>query len=179
MVNIFSLTRVTLLSCICDINLHLFLGYCSTPYTVRPFDETELSKAPDEVTYKRMRAFNKRLSGVRITVEHAFGRLKGRFRALKEMGPHEDIQEMYKAIEALLILHNICIDLGDKPEEIWDFDPKDDFEETEEDPDPDLEASLGEFEELDAIPGHETDAWLKRQGRRKRMIIFNELFPAD
>ena len=79
------------------------------------------------------------------------------------MGPHEDIQEMYKVIKALLILHNICIDLGDKPKEIWDFNPKDDFEETEEDPDPDLEASLGEFEELEAIPGHETDAWLKRQ----------------
>jgi hypothetical protein len=59
-----------------------------------------------------MRAFNKRLSGVRIGVEHAFGMLKGRFRSLKEMGPHADIQEMYKAIEVLLILHNMCIEYG-------------------------------------------------------------------
>jgi len=43
------------------------------------------------------------------------------------MGPHDDIQEMYKVIKALLILHNFCIDFGDKPEDIWDFDPKDDF----------------------------------------------------
>ena len=94
-------------------------GYMSTPYTVRPFDETEV-RSSDQSTQKWMRAFNKRLSGIRIEVEHAFGMLKGRFRSLKEMGPHADIQEMYKAIEVLLILHNMCIDYGDKPEDSWE-----------------------------------------------------------
>jgi hypothetical protein len=54
-----------------------------------------------------MRAFNKHLSGIRIGVEHAFGMLKGLFGSLKEMGAHADIQEMYKAIEALLILSHV------------------------------------------------------------------------
>ena len=94
-----------------------FSGYISSPYTIQPFDETEI-KSVDKPTQKQMRAFNKCLSGVWIGVEHAFGMLKGRFQLLKEMGPHVDIQEMYKAIEVLLILHNMCIGYGDKPEDI-------------------------------------------------------------
>jgi hypothetical protein len=122
-----------------------------------------------------MRAFNKRLSGVRIGVEHAFGMLKGRFQSLKEMGPHADIQEMYKAIEVLLILHNMCIEYGDKPEDIWGYDPKDDFDDEEVE---DIENGDGMiFDGGEGIPAIETDAWLKRQGRAKRMIIFNDLFP--
>ena len=119
-----------------------------------------------------MRAFNKRLSGVHIEVEHAFGLLKGRFRSLKEMGPHADIQEMYKAIEALLILHNMCIDYGDKPDDDWEIDLDEERSvEHEEDPDAMI------IENGENIPARETNAWLKRQGRAKRMIIFNDLFP--
>ena len=123
-----------------------------------------------------MRAFNKRLSGVRIEVEHAFGLLKGRFRSLKEMGAHADIQEMYRAIEALLILHNICIDYGDKPDNDWEINMDEEGSvdsEHEEDPDAMI------IENGENIPARETDAWLKRQGRAKRMIIFNDLFPAE
>ncbi|KIL55497.1 hypothetical protein M378DRAFT_90850, partial [Amanita muscaria Koide BX008] len=145
------------------------------PYTIRPFDETEV-RSSDQPTQKRMRAFNKRLSGVRIEVEHAFGLLKGRFRSLKEMGPHADIQEMYKAIESLLILHNMCIDYGDEPEDNWEFATtesldEEGFVELDEDAGPTI------VENGQSIPGWETDAWLKRQGRAKRMIIFNDLFP--
>ena len=78
-----------------------------------------------------MKAFNKCLSGIQIGVEHAFGMLKGYFGSLKEMWSHADIQEMYKAIEVLLVLHNMCIEYGDKPEDIWGYDPKDDFDDEE------------------------------------------------
>ena len=60
--------------------------------------------------------------------EHAFGMIKGCFLSLKEMGTHRNIQDMYKAIEAMMILHNICIDWNDSPEEIWDYDPADHWE---------------------------------------------------
>ncbi|KAF5332528.1 hypothetical protein D9611_005120 [Ephemerocybe angulata] len=89
-------------------------GYPSSPWVVRPFDETELSRAPAE-DVPRMRRFNKRLSSVRIGVEHAFGRLKRRFRSLQNFTPHRDIRETYKAIEAMLVLHNLCIEYRDKP----------------------------------------------------------------
>ena len=142
---------------------------------MRPFDEKELADAP-LAEHPRMRAFNKCLSSVRITVEHAFGLLKGRFPSLKEMGRHEDIQEAYKAIEALMIIHNICIDWKDQPDRIWDFDPTDDWsddEDEEQDENIDGEVIEGEAQ----VPGHETNAWLLEMGREKRNIIFNELFP--
>lgn len=91
---------------------------------------------------------------------------------MKEMGPHADIQEMYKAIEALLILHNMCIDYGDKPDDDWEIDLDEERSvEHEEDPDAMI------IENGENIPARETNAWLKRQGCAKRMIIFNDLFP--
>ena len=52
--------------------------------------------------------FNKRLSGVRQTVERAFGHLKGRFRRLRDV-PLHDHQEICKLIFACCVLHNICV----------------------------------------------------------------------
>lgn len=134
----------------------------STPYTVRPFDEAEVGRA-QAADRSRMRQFNKRLSSVRIISEHAYGRLKGRFPGLKALGTHHDINDCYKAIGALLVLHNMCLDLGDRPEDIFDFDPRDtpagepEMEE-EEQPDPD-EVALDQ-----GNPEYETDRWLKEQG---------------
>ncbi|KAJ3803873.1 hypothetical protein EV368DRAFT_73399 [Lentinula lateritia] len=132
-------------------------GYISSPWTVRPFDEPEIGAAI-----------------VHIRVEHAFGKLKGRFPSLKEMGHHADVQEMYKVIKVLLILHNICIDFGDAPESIFDFDPKDDF------PLQDLTTVNLGYIAVDgdaAIPPYETDQWIREAGHRKRKLIFNNLFP--
>ena len=121
-----------------------------------------------------MRAFNQRLSSVRIMSEHAFGMLKGRFPSLKEMGPHRDIQEMYKALEVMMILHNICIDWNDKPEEIWGYDPVDHWGDDDED------GNIG-FEEIDGdaeVPEHETEQWLRETGRQKRLVLLDTLFPS-
>ena len=43
------------------------------------------------------------------------------------MGTHHDIQETYKVIKALMVVHNVCIDHGDRPEDIHGFEPSDDF----------------------------------------------------
>ena len=142
---------------------------------MRPFDEPEVAAA-SAVDSARMRAFNKRLSSIRIASEHAFGLLKGRFPSLKEMGKHENIQDMYKAIEAMMVLHNICIDWSDRPEDIWDYDPTDVWpDDGEEGMDVDIGCEVigGDAQ----VPGHETDAWLKEMGRQKRMNMLNELFP--
>ncbi|KAF8830096.1 hypothetical protein HHX47_DHR2000723 [Lentinula edodes] len=96
-------------------------------------------------------------------------------RLLSEMGHHADVQEMCKVIEALLILHNICIDFGDALESIFDFNPKDDF------PLQDLTTVNLGYIAVDGdavIPPYETDQWIREAGRRKRELIFNDLFPA-
>ena len=63
-----------------------------------------------------MQEFNVLLSSVHIAPEHAYGLLKGCFLSLKGMEKHKDIQVIYKAIGAMLVLHNICIDWNDHPE---------------------------------------------------------------
>lgn len=160
----------------------LFLGYPSSPYVVRPFSEPELLKASAE-DQVRMRMFNKRLSSVRISVEHAFGIFKGRFLSLRVMGPHDDVQDIYRVIEALIILHNFCIEHDDRPEDIYDFVLQLDRDEY---PPDDYDADVNEDEDFgyrgitgDAhIPPYETDHWLKEMGYRKRLALLDELFPA-
>jgi hypothetical protein len=46
----------------------------------------------------------------------AFGRLKSRFPALKKMGAVSDIKDMYRAVQAMMVVHNLCYDLGDRPD---------------------------------------------------------------
>ncbi|KIL67330.1 hypothetical protein M378DRAFT_74002, partial [Amanita muscaria Koide BX008] len=149
------------------------------PYTMRPFSEPEITKALVN-DQERMRKFNQRLSSVRISAEHAFGVLKGRFLSLRVMGPHDDVQEIYRVIEALMILHNFCIEHDDQPEDIYDYVLRLDGDaDNAEDPDEEdsgnfgCEDIIGEAQ----IPGHETDSWLKIQGYRKRIVLLNELFP--
>lgn len=56
----------------------------------------------------RRRRFNRQLSKSRVLVECAFGLLKARFPALNLMGHVSDIKDLYRSIEALMVLHNIC-----------------------------------------------------------------------
>lgn len=182
MVNTFLLTKVN--QYILDYEMFIMLmpnhfsGYPTSPYVIRPFDERDIAEA-SEIDVPRMRQFNKRLSSIRIASEHAFGHLKGRFPSLKEMGSHKDIEEMYKAIEAMMTLHNICIDWGDHPEDIWDFDASDSWPDDEDEDNEDLDADVGcqDIEGDIEVPIHETDAWLRIAGREKRVELLNELFP--
>ncbi|KIM79609.1 hypothetical protein PILCRDRAFT_89993 [Piloderma croceum F 1598] len=148
-------------------------GDPSSLYVMQPFDEKELADA-SPADRPHIRAFNKRLLSVHITSEHAFGLLKGLFPLLKGMGRHKDIQDAFKAIEAMMIIHNICIDRRDRPDHIWDFDPTDGLSD-DKDEEPDI---CGEVIEGKAhVSDHETNVWLMETGRQKHDIIFNELFP--
>lgn len=82
-----------------------------TPYVCRPYAEDELGRGQER---RHRKAFNRRISRSRVFVEHAFGLLKARFRALRNLGPSANIQDTHRSIEALIVLHNLCIDLGDK-----------------------------------------------------------------
>ena len=95
------------------------------------------------------------------------------------MGHHSKIQDMYKAIEVMMIIHNICIEWGDKPEDLWDIDGADgwsDNSEVEED-DGDNEVENGIIGGEPHILLHETENWLLEQGRQKQLILLNELIP--
>lgn len=72
-----------------------------------------------------MKQFNYLLSSIRVRVEQAFGMLKGRFPSLKFFGTPNDMEDAYRAVQALMAVHNFCIDNDDHPEDIPWFDPKD------------------------------------------------------
>ncbi|KAG8731020.1 hypothetical protein FRC10_002106, partial [Ceratobasidium sp. 414] len=87
------------------------IGYPLSSYVLIPFNRRELA-----VDGQRRREFNHKISKARVVVERAFGRLKARFPALVRLGPTEDMRDLYRAIEAMMILHNICFDLHDQPD---------------------------------------------------------------
>lgn len=158
---------------------HINLGYPSLPYILRPFTKPEIHREPAPEQRCR-RQFNRRISSIQIYVEHAFGILKGRFPALEDLGTTENIQDVYQTVQALFVLHNVCIDLQDWPEEAPLFPA---FEpEPDDDKDGDLLGDLGEYggPAVDAqveVPGWETDEWLKEEGLRRHEVILDDLFP--
>lgn len=121
-----------------------------------------------------MKQFNYVLSSQRITVEHAFGQLKGQFQSLQFLGAHRDIKEMYEVIETLIILHNMCIFHQDRPQDIIDMIIGS----------PDLIRDEEGFDGVQIngdpnLPAYETEAWLQREGYKMRLDILNRVFPAD
>ena len=85
------------------------------------------------------------------------------------------------------MLHNICINWNDHPETIWQYDStdiwagwdgaEDRVDEDEDEEDEETEIGIEVIEGEVNIPERETAQYLKNEGRRKRQIIFNELFP--
>lgn len=57
--------------------------------------------------------FNYMLSSTRMSVERAFGNLKGRFRRIKFFNEYRQIPFIINVVVAACILHNYCIDKND------------------------------------------------------------------
>ncbi|KAB5591329.1 hypothetical protein CTheo_5245 [Ceratobasidium theobromae] len=83
-------------------------GYPISPFVLTPFARNECQEDGD-----RKRRFGKLISSARVVIEQTFGRLKARFPSLALMGEVEDLDDLYRAIEAMMILHNMCYDLHD------------------------------------------------------------------
>lgn len=126
-----------------------------------------------------MRKFNKLISSVRARVEQAYGLLKGRFPSLKLLGTPADMQDAYRTVEALAVIHNFCIDNQDHATSIPGFDgfDQDVYEAViaAREGNGGQAADDGDVE----IPGHETNVWLREEGFAMREEIFEELFPED
>ena len=89
-----------------------------TQYSIRPFSDYDLTNDADEATEQKI--WNVKLSCLRVAVENAYGRLKGRFPCLRALRGHK-VHDMYCFIESLLIVHNIIEEFGDDPEDISGF----------------------------------------------------------
>ncbi|QRV92652.1 DDE superfamily endonuclease [Ceratobasidium sp. AG-Ba] len=70
-------------------------GYSPSPFVLIPYNARERREGDRE----RKRLFNEKVSKARVVIEHTF---------VVEMG------NLYRAIEALMVLHNMCYDLHDR-----------------------------------------------------------------
>lgn len=159
----------------------VFKGYPSSPYTLRPFTEPEVNGFQGPERAQRLQ-FNKTLSGVRVWIEHSFGLLKGRFLSLKDLGRHENVQEIYKVTQATMVIHNLCIDWNNPAQkylnEGQNIHPEDNV--------PDFK-DIGvtgyggvEIAGDDAqVPTYETDNWHHEEGHIMRNNFLNQLFPLN
>ena len=85
--------------------------------------------------------FNNRLSHARITVEHAFGHLKGRWRCLRtKLAIH--VSEVPELVGACCILHNICQVHGEGFDNQW-LEENNQFD-SPTDPSPGITSSHGD-----------------------------------
>jgi hypothetical protein len=92
------------------IHVDVHIGYPISSCAIRPFAESDLTV--DAQTARVRTEWNEAFSTERVVVEHAFGQLKLRFPSLRTM-PGWNLSRIYRAIEALLIIHNICVDRRD------------------------------------------------------------------
>ncbi|GAA5914408.1 hypothetical protein JCM5296_001707 [Sporobolomyces johnsonii] len=101
-------------------------GFKTTPWTLRPFDDADLRNLDPDDRRHRVE-FNAAHAAKRICVEHAFGRLQARFPVLNKL-PGDRLDDIWRLICALLVLHNIVQDLKDPTGAMdgWDSDAEDD-----------------------------------------------------
>lgn len=103
--------------------------------------------------------------------------------SLKDFGQHDDVQEVYKVIQALMTIHNLCIDWGDTADDFFQqgraIRPEDDLPDGSE-KDPDVSGygtiEVGRDQES-RVASYETDDWHRDEGHSKRNDYLNELYP--
>jgi hypothetical protein len=121
-----------------------------------------------------MKDFNYKLSKQRISVEHAFGCLKLRFRSLQLMGSHDNVDDVWRAIDAMLIFHNLCLRLDDHPRYLPGYT------ETAGTMEEDLNAAVDNAVGGPVnIPLVETDARLREDGYALRDQLLDTVCPLE
>jgi hypothetical protein len=124
-------------------------AYPISPFLIPPFKDPSSQKQKE---------FNKFHSHHRVVVENAFGRLKARFRTLKDLDI-KTIKMGVLLISCAIILHNFL----EMNMDIWEIDIND-VDDT------------NNINDLDNIDENGDDI-LKRTGKAKRNLIFCQHFP--
>ena len=125
-----------------------------------------------------MKNLNFTLSSEHIRVEHAFGCFKLRFQPAWIMGGHKDVQDIWHAVGALLILHNMCLNHSDHPKHLEEYQEdlgNDRAGEERVEPDPN---DFFVFQPP-AVPAIETGAWLKEQGMELCQRLLDLVCPEE
>ena len=93
------------------------------------------------------------------------------------MGGMSDINDVYRVIEALMVIHNMCIDYHDSPKKIPDFEEDAGRGIMEEENSFIIEQIQDNISLQIPIPAHETDDWLLQEGRKVRDRLLDRIVP--
>ena len=141
---------------------------------MRPFGERELKRGSHQ-QHSQRKKWNSKHSRVRIGSEHYFGGLKGCFPALKLM-PGRDMKQLYWLVEALIILHNILLELNDSPNDIDDFSSEEIEAEVEDMLDVPVPGPRHHNERQQLCQEAETDEMRRQKGTVLRDHIVSYMF---
>jgi hypothetical protein len=151
-------------------------AYRLTNYLVKPFTHPQLIE--DETGQRRQ--FNKRLSSARVSVEHAFGIMKGRFPILRripnivnETGGHDRVVNI---IRTICVLHNFLLDCEDE----WELSSEEEKEALAEELDEVFAAFMDsewaeQASDLDNQELWNGDETQKELGQQKREFLMEEV----
>lgn len=84
------------------------------------------------------------------------------------------MREGYRVIESLMIVHNLCIEYDDHPQDWLGGDEEEEDLVVAEEDDRGLQGELVEDIDID-IPANETDASLREAGHQMRFNLLNRL----
>ncbi|TFK78544.1 hypothetical protein K466DRAFT_507143 [Polyporus arcularius HHB13444] len=143
--------------------ISLPVGYPLTQYSIRPFQETDLTNDPEERALRE--EFNFKLSRLRVRIEHVFGRLKGRFPYLRYIYGFKT-KHVYYIIEALLVVHNFLELRRDVAERIPHYNGREDDDVQEV-----LEDAFGRNRDRVQV----SSSQLRRMGIARRKELLNRM----
>jgi hypothetical protein len=126
-------------------------AYPISTFLIKPFVNSQI---PSQIRFNVIHSLH------RVVVENAFGRLKNRFIALKELNTRK-VSTAVKFTECAIILHNFLELNNDNIEELYEE------EEEEDDDDDDGNDSEEEINRNEIV--------LKREGERKREQLMNQI----
>ena len=124
-------------------------AYPLSTFLIKPFVNSQI---PSQIRFNVIHSLH------RVVIENAFGRLKNRFIALKDLNTRK-ISNAIKFTECAIILHNFLELNNDSIEELYE-DEDDDNEDDEDDSDEEM---------------NQNEIVMRREGERKREQLMNQI----
>jgi hypothetical protein len=126
-------------------------AYPLSTFLIKPFVNSQI---PSQIQFNLIHSLH------RVVVENAFGKLKNRFIALKELNSRK-ISNVIRLTECAIILHNFLELNNDNLDELYEDD---------DDSDGDDNSNDGDDEDIT-----QSEIALRREGERKRFQLMNQI----
>jgi len=130
-------------------------AYPLSTFLIKPFINPQISS---QIQFNVIHSLH------RVVIENAFGRLKNRFIALKELNSRK-ISNVIRLTECAIILHNFLELNNDNLEELYEDNDSDNSDDSDDD----------DINDDDEVTTNQNELILRREGERKREQLMNQI----